>query len=92
MSRLTRDGIAEPLSRDQILRRKRGQGKKTFSSSADHEQDWQPYPAGTYSCYMCDHTIAEAAGCAFVNILVKSCDVDIRSVCARFDVFVLNQL
>ena len=26
MSRLTRDGTAEPVSRDQILRRERGQG------------------------------------------------------------------
>ena len=26
MSRLMRDGTAEPVSRDQILRRKRGQG------------------------------------------------------------------
>ena len=24
--------------------------------SADHEQDWQPYPIDPYSCYMCDHT------------------------------------
>ena len=31
MSRLTRDGTAKPVSRDQILRRERG--------SADHEQD-----------------------------------------------------
>ena len=30
MSRLTRDGTAEPVSRDQILRRKRGQGKNIF--------------------------------------------------------------
>ena len=31
MSRLTRDGTAEPVSRDQILRRERGQGKKHIS-------------------------------------------------------------
>ena len=30
MSRLTRDGIAEPVSRDQILRRERGQGNIHF--------------------------------------------------------------
>ena len=30
MSRLTRDGTAEPVSRDQILRRERGQGKNIF--------------------------------------------------------------
>ena len=44
MSRLTRDGTAEPVSRDQILRRERGQGSASFPCSADHEQDWQPYP------------------------------------------------
>ena len=44
MSRLTRDGTAEPVSRDQILRRERGQRNIHFPWSADHEQDWQPYP------------------------------------------------
>ena len=49
MSRLTRDGTAEPVSRDQILRHVRGQGNINFSCSADHEQNWQPYPV--------DHTL-----------------------------------
>ena len=46
MSRLTRDGTAEPVSRDQILRREQGKGNNIhFPCSADHEQDyWQPYP------------------------------------------------
>ena len=45
MSKLTRDGTAEPVSRDQILRRERGQRIFHFPcSAADHEQDWQPYP------------------------------------------------
>ena len=44
MSRLTRDGTAEPISRDQILKHARGQGDINFPCSADHEQDWQPYP------------------------------------------------
>ena len=56
MSRLTRDGTAETVSRDQILRHKRGQGNIHFPCSADHEQDWQPYPVDPYFCYMCDHT------------------------------------
>ena len=56
MSKLTRDGTAEPVSRDQILRHERGQGNIHFSCSADHVQDWQPYPVDPYSCYMCDHT------------------------------------
>ena len=43
MSKLTRDGTAEPVSRDQILTRERGQRIIHFScSAADHEQDWQP--------------------------------------------------
>ena len=51
MSRLTRDGTAEPVSRDQILRHARGQGNIHFPCSADHEQDWQPYPVDPYSAY-----------------------------------------
>ena len=50
MSRLTRDGTAELVSRDQILRRVRGQGNINFPCSADHdEQDWQSYPVDPYS-------------------------------------------
>ena len=57
MSRLTRDGTAEPVSRDQILRQARGQGNINFPCSADHEQDWQPYPVDLYSAIICDdHT------------------------------------
>ena len=56
MSRLTRDGTAETVSRDQILRRERGQGKVHFPCSADHVQDGQPYTVDPYTCYMCDHT------------------------------------
>ena len=45
MSKLTRDGTAEPVSRDQILRRERGQRIIHFPcSAADHGQDWQPCP------------------------------------------------
>ena len=42
------------VSRDQILRRERRQGSIHFSCSADHVQDWQPYPVDPYSCYMCN--------------------------------------
>ena len=56
MSRLTRDGTAEPVSRDQILRHARGQGNMNFSCSANHEQDWQPYPVDPYSATgICDN-------------------------------------
>ena len=59
MSRLTRDGTAEPVSPDQILRHARGQGNINFPCSVDHEQDWQPYPVDPYSA-ICDiHTSAE---------------------------------
>ena len=56
MSRLTRDGTAELVSRDQILRHARGQGNVHFPCSADHEQDWQPYPVDPYSAICDDHT------------------------------------
>ena len=44
VSRLTRDGTAEPVSRDRIFRREHGQGNIHFSCSADHVQDCNPYP------------------------------------------------
>ena len=62
MSRLTRDGTAESVSRDQTLRRERRQGSINFLCSADHEQDRQPCSVDQYSTkpvyiYMCDdHT------------------------------------
>ena len=40
MSKLTRDGTAEPVSRDQMFRHARGQGNIHFPCSADYEQDW----------------------------------------------------
>ena len=61
MSRLTRDGTAEPVSRDQILRHARGQGNINFPCSADHEQDWQPYPVDPYSAICDDHTYIHRA-------------------------------
>ena len=56
MSRLTPDGTAEPVSRDQMIRHARGQGNIHFPCSADHEQDWQPYPVDPYSAICDDHT------------------------------------
>ena len=53
MSRLTRDGTAEHISRDQIFRHVRGQGNIHFPCSADHERDSQPYQVDPYPCYMC---------------------------------------
>ena len=50
------DEQAEPVSRDQILRHARGQGNINFPCSADHEQDWQPYPVDPYSAVRDDHT------------------------------------
>ena len=53
MSRLTRDGTAETVLQDQIIRHERGQGNIDFPCSADHEQDWQPYPVDPYSFAIC---------------------------------------
>ena len=59
MTRLTRDGTAEPVPRDQILRHVWGQVNIYFPYSADHGQDWQPYPLDPYTLLyvMTIHTI-----------------------------------
>ena len=61
MSRLTRDGTAEPISPEQIFRRERGQGNINFPCSADREQDGQPYPVElqvySVSCVMAIRTV-----------------------------------
>ena len=49
MSGLARDGTTEPVSRDHILQRKRGQETFVFPCSAGHEQNWQPYLVDPYS-------------------------------------------
>ena len=41
---------------NQILRHAREQGNIHFPCSADHEQDWQPYPIDPYSGICDDHT------------------------------------
>ena len=56
----TRDGTAEPVSRDQILRHERGQGNAHFLCSADHEQVWQPCPVDAYFAIYDDHTYIHA--------------------------------
>ena len=56
MSGLTRDGTAQ----DQTLMRERGQGKFRFPCSADHEQDWQPYPVDVQS--ECMHVLGRRTG------------------------------
>ena len=60
MSRLTRDGIdcRTRLARPNSQARSRT-GNIIFSCSADHEQDWQPYPVDPYSCNMFNHNIGE---------------------------------
>ena len=62
MSGLTRDGTADPVSRDQILRREQGQGRIHFPCSANHEQDWQPYPVDPYSPVSDDDTLLYVIG------------------------------
>ena len=51
MSGLTRDGMAERVTRAQILRRERG---PYFPCSVDHQRDWQP--SATCDDHTCIHT------------------------------------
>ena len=51
-------GTAKPVSRDQILRREREQGNiHFFPCSANHEQDWQPYPVDPHSAMCEEHNV-----------------------------------
>ena len=56
MSRLTRDGTAKPVSRDQILRHARGQGNTIFPVQLTTSRNWQPYPVDPYAAICDDHT------------------------------------
>ena len=48
--------MSEPFSRDKILRRERDSGNIHFPCSADHEQNWQPYPVDPHSAISDGHT------------------------------------
>ena len=73
MSRLTRDETAKPVSRDQILRNERGQGNIIFPSSADDEQDWQPYRVDPHSAIyvMTIHNRCTRGTSSHIQILKK---------------------
>ena len=89
MSRLARDGTAEPVSRDQILRRERRHGKIDFRCSADHEQDWQPYPIDPYSA-ICDDYSRDTIRMTIRGIYsVRSTDMLDLSSCAATDICAL---
>ena len=76
MSGLTRDGTAEPNSRDQTLRRERGQGK--FVSPVqltDHkQQEWQPYLVDAQSAESDDHLYTHAEILAAAKSDVIGCE------------------
>ena len=72
MNRLTRDGTAEPVVRDQILRHVRGQENIHFPGSADHEQDWQPYPVDPYSAICDDHTYIHTYKHTYVHTYIHT--------------------
>ena len=84
MSRLTGDGTAEPISRDQILRHARGQGNINFPCLADHEQDWQPYPVDPYSAILCDDHTYIHTDCKYYWYTVIA--IIIRTDCIDFSV------
>ena len=54
---------AEPVTRDQILGRERGQRKTHFSCSGDHEQGWHSYAVDPSSAEIADSTICSNFVC-----------------------------
>ena len=84
MNRLTRDGTAEPVSRDQIFRHARRQGNVHFPCSADHEQDWQPYQVDPYSAICDDH--------AYIHTYIQLRQGPIRYLVICSSIFVEKRL
>ena len=89
MSRLTRDGTVETVSRDQILRHERGQGNIHFPCSADHEQDWQPYPVDPYSILLSLYVMVtihkadiQCIG-SWVSPVLSTCPLHTNSGCGK---------
>ena len=68
MSRLTRDGTADP-SRETKFSGTHGDRGILFPCSADHEQDWQPYPFDPYSAICDDHTLVPVRVCISLYVL-----------------------
>ena len=62
MSGPTREGTAEPVSRDQNLRQRENLIFPLYS--ADHEQEWQPYLVDPYS--------AESPGRTYYIIIIHT--------------------
>ena len=65
MSRLTRDGTAKPVSRNQIFRRERGQGKFFPAWLADHVNRIGNLPVDLYSA-ICDNNNNNNNNCCSV--------------------------
>ena len=53
-------GEMDQIEIDQILRRERGRRSIHCPCSADHEQDWQPYPVDPSLAIGDDHTYIHA--------------------------------
>ena len=72
MSRLTQDGFAEPLSRDKIVRRVRGQVNIQFACSADHEQIGHLITRLILILAMCDDHTYTCASASIRGYLILS--------------------
>ena len=69
MRGLTRDGTAEPISRDQILTLEQGKEKMCFPCSVDQKhQNCHPYPeVDGYSALRGNHTVTVIAEAEMKN-------------------------
>ena len=61
----------QPISRAQIWRRERGQGKIFWPCLADHKQDWQPYmllePKNCWKCW--PYIYCNDSGCISLQLM-----------------------
>ena len=84
---MTPDGTVELVSRDQILRRERGQENIYFRCPTDHEQDyWQPYPVDPSLAMYDDYTYIQGD---FIYVMSNNSN---RTVLFALDVWSLMEL
>ena len=69
MSGVTRDGTAEPASRETKFSGANGDREIYFSCSTDHEQDWQLYLVDPYSAENADRTCIQYNGVSLPDII-----------------------
>ena len=71
----------EPVSRDQI----NSQARTGTGCSADHEQDWQPYPVDPYFAISCDDRRTECGNYRGISLVAPASKILLKIIARRFN-------